>query len=258
MLAALLYLGAGAGMAICGLFMRRGQRERFEKGDLPFILLMIVLDIAAPILLMLGLSRTDAASASLLNNFEIVATALIALCLFSERVSARLWIAITLITLASCLLSVEDIATMRFGVGALFVLLACVCWGLENNCTRRLSGRDPLRIVVVKGVFSGLGSLIVALIAGEAFPPLSYAACALLLGFVAYGLSIFFYVRAQKTLGAARTSAYYAIAPFVGTALSFLFFPALPQWTFFAALLLMLLGAFLVLRDGLAAEGAQT
>ncbi len=252
MLAALLYLGAGIGMGAVGLIKKKTPvppASRFVWGDVPFLVLMVVLDIAAPILMMLGLKTTGAASASLLNNAEIVATSLIALCLFGERIRPRLWVGIALVTAASCLLSFDGTASLAFSAGSLYVLSACLCWGLENNCTRRLSGRDPLKIVVVKGIFSGLGALAVAWIAGEAFPAAGPLLAALGLGFVAYGLSIFFYIRAQRDLGAARTSAYYAFAPFLGTALSFLFFPAVPAWTYFAALPLMLAGAYLALPE---------
>src|SRR5699024_7795479 len=120
------------------------------------------------------------------------------------------------ITLSSAILSMEDASSLHFSTGSLFVLLACICWGIENNCTRMMSQSDPLEIVVLKGFGSGLGSLAIAFVVGEQLPPLRLILCALLLGFVSYGLSIFFYVYAQRKLGAAKTSAYYAISPFIG------------------------------------------
>lgn len=104
----------------------------------------------------------------------------------------------------------------RFSCGSLLVLLACVSWGFENNCTRMMSDSDPLEIVVVKGFGSGLGSLLIAFAAGEVLPALKLIPAVMFLGFVSYGLSIFFYVYAQRTLGAALTSAFYAVAPFIG------------------------------------------
>ena len=252
MMAGFLYLGAGLGMALMGLARSRTGRgareERLTKKDLPYTLCMVALDIAAPILLMIGLRRTAAANASLLNNFEIVATALIALLIFKEKIGRRLWTAIGLITLSSILLSVEDAGSFRFSVGSLFVLGACVCWGLENNCTRCLSRSDPLEIVVIKGFGSGLGSVIIALAVGESLPAWGEILKILLLGFVAYGLSIYFYVYAQRDLGAAKTSAYYAVAPFIGVLLSFLFFRDLPGPLFFIALAVMIAGTWLVNR----------
>ena len=253
MMASLLYLGAGAGMLLLTFVQKGTHRESTEmkltKKDLPYTLGMIVLDILAPIFLMLGLQQTTAENASLLNNFEIVATSMIALLIFREKLSRRFWLALGLITLSSLLLSVEDARSFSFSVGSLYVLLACCCWGMENNCTRMLSQSDPQQIVIVKGFGSGVGSMIVALIAGEALPDAGKLLLVLLLGFVAYGLSIYFYVYAQRFLGAARTSAYYAVQPFIGVLLSLLIFREMPGMLFFAALALMIGGTWLVTKD---------
>lgn len=253
MMAGFLYLGAGIGMCIMGLVRGRtrhaGKEERLQKRDLPYTLGMIVLDIAAPIFLMIGLKRTAAANASLLNNFEIVATSIIAMVFFREKIGKQLWIAIGLITLSSILLSIEDASSFQFSTGSLFVLLACICWGFENNCTRCLSHSDPLEIVIVKGICSGIGSVIIGLIAGEVIPEIRDILMILLLGFVAYGLSIYFYVYAQRDLGAAKTSAYYAVAPFIGVLLSFIIFREIPGFMFFVALGIMAAGTWLINRE---------
>lgn len=251
MLAALLYLGAGLGMLLVCFFDRIAGRDRPEnpltRRDLPYTAGMVALDIAAPIFLLTGLSETTASNAALLNNFEIVATALIALLLFREPISRRLWLAIALVTLASALLSFEDASSLSFSRGSPLVLLACVCWGFENNCTRRISSRDPVEIVIVKGFGSGFGALCVALLLGERLPVALPLLGALLLGFVAYGLSILLYLYAQRGLGAARTSAYYALAPFFGAALSFLLLRDAFSPGFALALALMAAGAALAL-----------
>lgn len=251
MLAALLYLGAGLGMLLVRFFDRIAGRDRPEtpltRRDLPYTAGMVALDIAAPIFLLTGLSETTASNAALLNNFEIVATALIALLLFREPISRRLWLAIALVTLASALLSFEDASSLSFSRGSPLVLLACVCWGFENNCTRRISSRDPVEIVIVKGFGSGLGALCVALLLDERLPAALPLLGALLLGFVAYGLSILLYLYAQRGLGAARTSAYYALAPFFGAALSFLLLRDAFSPGFALALALMAAGAALAL-----------
>lgn len=253
MMAALLYLGAGIGLTAVRLVQRgmgKGTKEKpLTRKDLPFTIGMVALDIAAPIFLMIGLTMMTAANASLLNNFEIAATSVIALGIFKETISKRLWTAIAFVTVGSIVLSVEDMSSFSFSFGSLFVLLACVCWGFENNCTRMISNKDPLEIVVIKGFGSGLGSLVIALVLGEGLPDWGYAACALLLGFVAYGLSIFFYIYAQRYLGAAKTSAYYALAPFIGTALSLVIFREIPTVSFVAALAFMIAGAYLASTD---------
>ena len=153
------------------------------------------------------------------------------------------------VTLSCALLSFEDIASLQFSYGSLFILLACVCWGFENNCTRKISFKDPQQIVLLKGIFSGLGSLVIGLIIGERVTVLWSVFAVLGVGFVAYGLSIFFYVYAQRYLGAARTSAYYAVAPFLGTALSLIIFRDMPHYTYIIALGLMAVGAWLSSQD---------
>lgn len=253
LMAGFLYLGAGLGMGVIALARKLGGGERTEeritRADLPYTLAMILLDILAPIFLLLGLSFTTAANASLLNNFEIAATALIALAVFGEKISPRLWLGIGFVAASCALLSFEDISSLNFSLGSVFVLLACLCWGIENNCTRRLSEKDPLVIVLLKGIFSGLGSTVIGLIIGERITHPWSIPAVLAVGCVAYGFSIFVYVYAQRFLGAARTSAYYAVAPFIGVLLSLLIFRELPPYTFFVALGLMAVGAWLCSSD---------
>ncbi|MBO7424676.1 MAG: DMT family transporter [Clostridiales bacterium] len=249
-MAGLLYLGAATGMVVIAFFSRRKNKKSssFTGKELPYLIMIVLLDIAAPILLMTALKNSSAESVSLLNNFEIVATALIALLFFKEKISPRLWIAITLITAASILLSLSDITSFSVSVYSLLALLACCCWGLENNCTRKLSNRDPARIVIIKGFGSGTGSVIVALISGERLTLTPYILLALLLGFVAYGLSIYTYVYAQRYIGAAKTSAFYALAPFMGALISLVMFPKIPALLFIISFVIMALGAFLAIE----------
>ena len=247
-MAALLYLGAGLGMlavkAVTNMKKQEKKEARITKKEFPFVLGMIVLDIAAPILLMLGLTMTNSATVSLLNNFEIVATSVIALAIFKETIGRRLWIAIILITLSSILLSAYDLGNLSFSIGVVFTLLACVCWGFENNCTRMLSLKDPLQIVIIKGLGSGTGAMLLAAATKTLSANMLYILFALLLGFLAYGLSIYFYILAQRELGAARTSAYYAIAPFIGVGLSFVIFRQGITSSFVLALAVMILGTY--------------
>ena len=253
LMAGFLYVGAGLGMGIIAIIRKARKKEKTEahltKKELPFTIAMIALDIAAPICLLFGLKSTTAANASLLNNFEIVATAIIALVIFKEKISLRLWLGIILVTVSCAILSVEDITQLQFSYGSLLILLACVCWGVENNCTRKISSKDPLEIVLLKGIFSGLGSIIIGLCIGERIMYLWSVFAVLGVGFVAYGLSIFFYVYAQRLLGATRTSAYYAVAPFIGTLLSLIIFQKLPHYTYFIALGIMVVGAWLCSQD---------
>lgn len=248
MMAAFLYLGAGAGLFLWGRLT--GEKgEKLTKAELPYTVGMIVLDIAAPILLMLGLQHTGSANASLLNNFEIVATSLIAYFAFREKLSKRLIIAIVLVTLASITLSFEGAGSFQFNVGSLLVLGAACCWGLENNCTRKLSNKSSVQITTVKGVFSGTGSLIVALILGERLPGAVWLLAVMGLGFVAYGLSINFYIKAQKELGAAKTSAYYSVAPFLGVIFGVCLLQETPDVQFYIGLAVMVGASALLIKD---------
>ena len=248
MLSALLYIGSGIGMAAVGI----GQKIRsakpdgtpFVKSDTPYIVGMVLLNTAALACLMLGLTFASASHVSLLNNLEIAATAVFAMLFFHEKVSKRLWWAIFLVTAAGVILSVESGETFSFSAGSLLVTAACLFWGLENNCTRVLSERSPLKVSVIKGVFAGLSGLLLALLAGEWFPSPSVIPAVLLLGFAAYGLSIFFYILAQRYLGAAKTSTYYAVSPFIAAGLSLLIFREVPSLQFLLALVVMAIGVY--------------
>lgn len=253
MMAALLYLGAGIGLLIYSctgrLFGKKTIKEPLTRKELPFTIAMVLLDIAAPILLMFGITSTNSANVSLLNNFEIVATSLIALIIFKEVLSRRLWIAILLVTAASVILSFEGEGSFDFNTGSLLVLGACVCWGFENNCTKMLSSKSSIEITTIKGCFSGLGSLVIAFLIGEQLPGMAWIFAVLVLGFVAYGLSINFYIMAQKNLGAAKTSAFYSIAPFLGVAFSMILLGERPAIQFYIALVIMAVSTVIMVRD---------
>jgi len=251
MMAGFLYLGAGVGIGLLSLTKKDESAERLEKSDLPYVIGMVVLDIAAPVFLMFGILNTEASTVSLLNNFEIVATTVVALLIFREKVSALLWGGIAFITVSSILLSTGGELSFSFSWGAVFVLAATICWGFENNCTRRISSKSTYEIVFIKGIFSGAGALILGLLTGERYFQIGYILAAMLLGFVAYGLSIFFYIRAQRVIGAAKTSAYYAVSPFVGALLSFIFLHESLTGHFTAALILMIIGSVMVVADTL-------
>ena len=258
LMAALLYLGAGIGMTAVRAASpsKRAEERPLTKVDSPYIFGMVILDIAAPILLMYGLLNSPASSVSLLNNFEIVATTLIALLVFGERVTPTTWAAIILITVSAVILSTSGTGELSFSHGSLAVILACVCWGLENNCTRRLSDSGALRIVVIKGIFSGLGALVIAALMGMGSPSVPEVLGALALGFVSYGMSLFFYITAQASLGAAKVSAYYAMAPFIGAFISLAVLGESLTQAFALALMVMAAGAVILTRETLRSEAS--
>lgn len=259
MMAAFLYLGAGLGLLIYSSIIRKKEKEEpLTKKELPYTIAMVLLDIAAPILLMYGITKTCAANVSLLNNFEIAATALIALIVFKETISKQLRTAIFLVILSGVFLSFEGKESFQFNYGSLFVLAATICWGFENNCTRVLSSKSPTEIVIIKGCFSGLGSLIIALILKEPFPAPLWFFLIMLLGFVSYGLSIHCYIKAQKELGAAKTSAYYALAPFLGVAFSLILLQERPTLQFYIALLIMAAATVFIVKDSVTLQHTHT
>ena len=251
MMASYLYLGTGLGVGILFLITKNREKEKTEKyvkKDIPYIIGMIVLDIIAPILLMFGLMDVASSNATLINNFEIVCTSIIALVIFKEAISKKMWLAIFLITIASFVLSIEDIGSFKFSWGAIFVLLATLSWGFENNCTKELSNKNVYSVVTLKGIFSGLGSLIVALILKEDFPSYIYIAYSMILGFVSYGLSIFFYIKAQNKIGASKTSAFYSVAPFIGAFLSFIILKEKLTISFFIGLIIMIISTVIIVN----------
>ena len=253
-LAALLYLGSGFGLLCVKLMEKKVQYEqkeaRLARSDWPWLVGAILAGgVIAPIMLMISLRHAPAATASLLLNFEGVATTLIAAIVFKEAIGRHAWWAIGLITLASILLSADFTNQWGFSLSALGILAACVMWGVDNNLTRNISAKDPLVIVTVKGLAAGLVSLIIAVALGNTFPSPGVTLLALLLGSLSYGLSIFLFVHAMRGLGAGRTSALFGTAPLAGILLSFLIFREIPGIFFFIALLVIASGAYILLME---------
>ena len=247
-LAAFLYLGSGFGLIIIKIFQRidknkENKEAQINKKDYLWLAGAVIAGgIAAPIILLFSLKNTPASTASLLLNFEGVATTLIAVAAFREAISHRAWWAVGLITLASIILSLNISAGWGFSLGALGIVIACILWGIDNNFTRNISAKDPISIVAIKGFVAGSFSLILAFSLGNSFPSLGIILLAMLLGCFCYGFSIVLFIRAMRSLGAARTSAVFGSAPLAGMILSFIVFKELPGWMFFVAIPLMIIG----------------
>ena len=199
--------------------------------------------------MLFGLRDTPGATASLLLNFEGVATTLIAAMVFKEAVNRRAWWAIIVITTASILLSITPNNEWGISWGAIGVLAACVLWGIDNNFTRNISAKNPVSIVMVKGLVAGSFSLFLAIILGNRIPDFGIIIKAMLLGSLSYGLSITLFIRAMRGLGAARTSALFGTAPLAGVALSFLLLQESVNTMFLIALPLMIVGAILLVYE---------
>jgi drug/metabolite transporter (DMT)-like permease len=221
-----------------------------ERRDFPFLVGAILAGgVLGPVLLLVGLQRTPAATASLVLNFEVVATALVALLFFGERVGREAWAAMVAVTAGSALLTISPQGTWGVSVGAVLILGACLAWGLENNLTGRISLKDPKMIVTVKGLAAGGFTLGMALALGRPLPALGLALSGLALGAVSYGASIFFYVYSLRRVGAARTGMLFGTAPFGGAILSLAIFREAPDVRFFLAFALMTLAMVLLARE---------
>lgn len=254
LMASFLYLGSGIGLFLLRYFRKLDTRfsdeARLTKNDWPWIISAVLVGgIAAPIVLMFSLKNTPASTASLLLNFEGVATTVIAVAAFKEAVGKRIWMAVLLITTASILLSWDSSGQWGFSLGAIGVLSACVLWGIDNNFTRNVSAKDPLSIVTIKGLSAGTFSLILSVSLGFSLPSFKFVLLAMVLGFFSYGLSIVLFIRAMRELGSARTSALFGTAPFVGAALSLLLFRESQGMLFFLSFPIMIIGAVFLLKE---------
>lgn len=254
-LAALLYLGCGLSvLAYRGaqhVAAPKRQREAgLTRSDLPWLAGAVIAGgVIAPILLLLGLEATPAATASLLLNFEAVATALIAVLIFREAVGGRVALSLVLVTVAAILLTLNPDGAWGLSLGALAIVAACALWGLDNNLTRNISAKDPLQIVLVKGLGAGTVSLVLAALLGQGLPALPVIVGGLMLGGLSYGLSIVLYIWALRGLGAARAGALFGTAPIAGVLISLLLFRELPGPAFLVALVLSVAAILLLLRE---------
>jgi drug/metabolite transporter (DMT)-like permease len=225
-LAGLLYCGAGLGI----LLLRRivpvlaGSRARevpLSRADIPWLTGAIVAGgIIGPVLLMVGLTATDAATASLLLTFEGAATAVMAWFIFHENFDRRIAFGMACLVAGAIVLAWGGAPELKGALGILAIVAACLAWGLDNNLTRKVSLSDPLQIVALKGLIAGPFNVVLGLWAGGVMPSASLTTVALLIGFAGYGVSLALFIVALRHLGTARTSAYFSVAPFFGAAVA--------------------------------------
>ncbi len=253
LLAALFYLGAGAGLLV-PLSWRRLQRGRAEaslrRADFPWILTLVVLGgIVAPVLMLFGLERIAGVSGALLLNLEAPFTMLLAVLLFGEHLSTGAGAAVSLVIAGAVLLTVGPGEIRLDPLGGAAIALACACWAIDNNATQRLSLRDPFRIAFLKAASAATCMLALALAFGETLPSLMLILVALLVGVFSYGVSIVLDVYALRLLGAAREAAFFATAPFIGAVASLALLGEPLQISDLVAALLMGGGVVLLLRE---------
>jgi drug/metabolite transporter (DMT)-like permease len=252
LLAGLLYLGSGIGLSVGRLVRDRGWRTPELRGvEWAWLLLAIGFGgVVAPLLLMLGLARTPAASASLLLNLEAVLTALLAWVVFRENTDRRVVLGMALIVAGAGVLAGRGPSYLPgSGGGTLLIALACLCWALDNNLTRKVSASDAAFLAGLKGLAAGVVNTGLAVLLGARVPGPAGIAEAMTLGFFGYGVSLVLFVLALRGLGAARTSAYFSTAPFMGAAIAVLAFGERPSPMFWVAAVLMGAGVWLHLQE---------
>lgn len=252
-LAGLLYLGSGIGLAIVnllrGAFGVPAAEAPLRRGDLPWLSIVIVTGgIIGPLLLIVGLFSTPASTASLLLNVEGLATMAIAWLVFRENVDRRLLIGAAAILAGAVLLSWNG-GPDSIGRGAWYILGACLAWGIDNNLTRKLSSADPVQIASLKGIVAGTVNLTIALGRGAALPALPTIFGAGIVGLFGYGVSLVLFVLALRHLGTARTGAYFSLAPFIGTMLALMLFNEPITIQLVGAAVLMGVGLYLHLAE---------
>ena len=253
-LAAALYLGSGLGLAawlaLRSILPGREEPAPIVRRDWPWLMAAIAAGgVAGPILLMQGLARSDASSASLLLNLEAVLTAAIAWTLFRENVDRRVFAGMAAIVAGGVLLSVDAAPRTESLAGALLIAAACLAWAIDNNLTRRVSGGDAATLACIKGLAAGTVNFALALGFGAELPSLTGWIGAGLLGFAGYGISLVLFIVALRHLGTARTGAYFSVAPFFGAALALTMLGERPGTAFWLAAGLMALGVWLHLSE---------
>ena len=245
-LASLLYFGAGGGTFIFHWLTKKKTNANLKVSNQTlWYLWMIALDIVAPIFFLIGVKETTGSMVGLLSNAELIFTLIIALFFFKETLSTFSKIAAILIVIGLLIANYQG-TTFQFEIGSLWSLLGTFIWGLENNISKKLSFGNPLYVVILKGIGTGLGTMIIALIIQEVAPNWIQVGSSLVAGFLMYGLSLIFYVKAQRTQGAAKVQLIQSFAPILGGILSWLFFQETLSLTTFFGYLLVILSLLLI------------
>lgn len=253
LLAGLLYLGSGVGLMLARLIRDRGWRASgLARPEWPWLLGAIGFGgILGPLALMYGLTQTSGSAASLLLNLEAVLTALIAWFVFRENADRRIVAGMMAIVVGSAVLSwpygeTTSNPSLR---GPVCVVLACLCWAIDNNLTRKVSAADAWFIAAAKGSMAGCVNVLLALSLGATMPSLPTIFATMNVGVMGYGISLVMFVLALRGLGTARTGAYFSTAPFLGAAVSLVLLGETTTWAFWLAAALMAWGVWLHLTE---------
>jgi drug/metabolite transporter (DMT)-like permease len=250
-LAGLLYLGAFIGLTIFGFFSRNENEKKtaFNNEEIPWLAGVILFGgILAPIFLIIGLSQVSGFAASLLLNFEGVATALVASLLFHEFTGKRFWAALSCMTIAGILLSWSAGGNISF-IGPACILLAILFWAFDNNFTRKIATIEPIEIAKIKCFIAGIVNISIGLFLGAELFANTLAIYALIVGTFSYGVSLVLYIYALRGWGAARTGAFFSVAPFIGAVASILLLNENAGWNLLLSFVLMAIGTWLIISE---------
>ncbi|MDQ7246682.1 DMT family transporter [Dongia sedimenti] len=249
LLAGLLYLGSGLGLALVRL-VRRSNEAGLSRRDVPWFGAAVLSGgVVGPVLLVFGLAQSSASEAALLLNLESVMTLAIAWIVFKENVDRRLLIGAAAIVAGAAVLAWPRDAAVGLSWGPVLIAGACLAWAIDNNLTRKVAAADPMQIAMVKGLVAGIANVAIALALGAPLPGAAAAAGAGVLGFFSYGVSLTLFVLALRHLGTARTGAYYALAPFIGAGVAILLLGEPIGVAFVAGGFLMAVGLWLHLSE---------
>lgn len=253
LLGGLLYLGSGVGLIVARLWRDKGwQTSGLQPGEWPWLAGAVLFGgVLGPLALMLGLQRTAGSTASLLLNLEAVLTAVLAWVVFKENADRRVVAGMLAIVAGSVILSWPTGAAtgMGLGWGAGLIALACLCWAIDNNLTRKVSASDALFIAGSKGLVAGCVNVSIAMALGATWPSLPTTLGAMAVGLSGYGVSLFLFVLALRGLGTARAGAYFSVAPFIGALVSLLLLGESVGSAFWLACGLMASGVWLHLTE---------
>ena len=239
------------------IFHKRDGSQKLVKQDIPYLLLASLFHAGAAISLLFGLRYISASNASLLGSFEIISTSLFAYFIFKEKITAYLWVGIIFIFVACVTISLGDFNNLNFSLGTLLCLLSPICFGLANNFLKKISKKSPASIISFIGFVNGIITLAIALLIGERFTSIPATFIELGIGAVSYGVALVLFLLAERYVGAAKTSAFFSLAPFIAIILSLIIFQENPNYTFYIGLSLMAVGTIFASLDSFLAKKSR-
>lgn len=253
--ASFLYLGTflvALIVFVARLFTRfKNKEDKLTKKEIPYLLLAALFHVGASIFLLLGLQTISSANASLLTSLEIISTSIFAYFFFKEKISKYLWVGIAFIFASIVLISLGDLSNFKFNIGVIYCLLSPICFGFANNFQKKISHKDPIISIGSMGIIGFIITSTISAIIREPINLFPHGLAQIGIGVVSYGIALILFIYAERYIGAAKTSAYFCIYPFISIALSFIIFQEAPYFTFYIGLGLLLIGYIFLAVDAM-------